>query len=243
MSDERLKQLRPFPNFKLHELPEIERAEADSIKSNIGDMHERSTSFWAGRSLFQSCAERQVFDPAHAATYHKWQLCAARDGAMSVYHFGRIIEGIDESLAHCPTLREKIDGRAKREARKQFERRFPSYITLRNALAHSAERSKTAKASQRHGKLRARTIEINPMSTVRLGKNASMFILLDNIYGTTFSSMWEGKIIRCDISDQSGVWLDETIDSYWAAFDAIIDPNPEPPPTITFSSEPTPGLG
>ncbi len=152
---------------------------------------------------------------------------------MSVYHFGRIIEGIDESLARCPTLRDKIDGKAKREARKRFERQFPSYISLRNALAHSAERSKTARDSRRHGKLRVRTIEINPEISIRLSADATTFILDDNIYGTTFSSMWDGEMIRCEIDDQSGERLDEIIDAYWAAFNAVIEPNPEPLPTLT----------
>ena len=243
MSAERIHQLRPFPNFKLHELPEAERDEADSIRSNIGSMHDRATSFWAGRSLFHSCAERQLFDPINGRVYHKWQLCAARDCAMSIYHFGRIIEGIDESLAYCPTLRDKIDGRAKRDARKRFESQFPSYISLRNALAHSAERAKTAKDLKRHGKMASRTIALTPYISIRSGSREDSLLLSDNIYGTTFSSMWNGQVIKCEISDQSGTWLDDIINAYWAAFDAIIDQNPEPLPTITFSSETKPSCG
>lgn len=240
MSFDRLHQLRPYPNFKAEDLPEEERDEADSIRSNIGWLHDRATSFWAARMLFQNCAERQFLDPAGGTIYHEWQLCAARDAVMSIYHYGRTLEGIDDALGVCPTLREMIDGTGKRAARKQFEKRFPSFIALRNALAHSAERTKTLKASRRHGRVSKRTIQLSPDIAIGLSEDAKSFVLLDNIWGTTFSSQWDGEIVKCEINDQSGVWLDKTTDAYWAAFDAIIDPEPEPPPTITVSSEPPP---
>ncbi|WP_125469928.1 hypothetical protein [Caulobacter vibrioides] len=238
MSIDRMHKLRASPNFRLHELPEEERDDAGSIRANIAEMHRRSTSFWSGRNLFQRCAEQSVFDYANQRTYHEWQLCAARDCVMSIYHFGRIIEGIDISISKCPQLREIIDGKSKREARKRFERYFPSYITLRHAIAHSAERSNTLKDASRHGRLSSRKIELNPDVSVLVGSEASMLLVHDNIYGTTFSSMWDGALVRCEINDQSGVWLDEITDAYWASFDKIIDPNPEPPPRITVSSQP-----
>ncbi|HTN13951.1 MAG TPA: hypothetical protein VL094_04020 [Sphingomonadaceae bacterium] len=243
MSVERIHQNRPYPNFKLNELPEAEREEAGSIRVNIGDMHSRATSYWAGRLLFQNCAERLVLDYANNRTYHEWQLCAARDCVMSIYHFGRIIEGIDDSFATCATLREIIDTSAKRAARKRFEKQFPFYINLRHAIAHSAERSHTAKDSKRHGKMSSRTIQLSSDLSIRVGSESDMLLVHDNIWGTTFSSMWEGCLIKCDINDQSGIWLDEIIDAYWSAFDNIIDPNPEPPPKITTSSQPARDFG
>ncbi|WP_336981604.1 hypothetical protein [Altererythrobacter fulvus] len=234
MLTERIERVRKFPNFKLRELPEEERREADSIRFNIGKMHVQATSFWAGRSLFHNCAERQLFDPTHQTVYHQWQLCAARDCAMSIYHFGCIISGIDESLGSCPTLRLKIDNEAKRAARRQFERQFPSSIALRHALAHSAERSKTAKHLTRHAKSMSEGVDLSPTAKIEGRSKADTLLLDDSIYGTTFSSMWDGQIIQCEVTEQSGYWLDEIVDAYWSAFSAIIDPNPEPPPTITI---------
>ncbi len=236
MTFERIHQIRAYPNFKLHELPEIEQDEAGSIRCNIGDMHRRATSFWAARMLFRDCAERQLFDFANRPTYHEWQLCAARDCVMTIYHFGRIIEGIDDSLANCPQLRDMIDGKGKRENRKQFVREFPSYISLRNAISHSAERSKTVKDTRRHGKMSSRTVELNPALTISVFDDTSFLLADDSIYGTTFTSMWDGNLVRCEINERSGILLDQITDSYWSAFDAIIDPNPEPPPIITYSS-------
>lgn len=238
MSVERIHQMRPCPNFKLHELPEAEREEAGAIRLNIDALHRRATSFWAGRLLYEDCAHRQVFDYANRGTYHQWQLCAARDCVMSIYHFGRIIEGIDESIGVCVSLRDLIDNDAKRAARKRFERKFPFYISLRHAIAHSAERSKTASATKRHGKAKHRTIEVNPLISIGAGKGN--VLLHDNLWGTTFTSMWDGNIVRCEIDEQSGIWLDEITDAYWAAFDKFIDPNSEPLPTVTVSPHPPP---
>lgn len=243
MTAERIFQLRPFPNFMLHALPENEREEAGSIRVNIGSLHSRAKSFWAGKMLFESCAERQVFDFTNQVVYREWQLCAARDCVMSVYHFGRILEGIDISLGSCPTLVSTIDGAAKRDARKLFEQRFPTYIELRNAISHSAERSKTVREGRRHGKVTSRTVEVNPAVSIRVSEEASVLLIHDNVWGSTFKSMWDGKLVRCEINDQSGIWLDEIIDAYWAAFGGIIDPNPEPKPEVKVSSKPSPSLG
>lgn len=243
MSIERISHRRPYPNFRLHKLPDGEKEEAGAIRSNIANMQDRAKAFWAGKMLFQNCSERQFLDPENRPIYHQWQLCAARDCAMSIYHFGRIIEGIDESLAKCPQLRELIDGQAKRKARKKFERQFPSYIVLRHALAHSAERSKTARDAKLHGKMTTKTIKLSPEISILVESDENILLVNDNIYGTTFSSMWEGNLIKCEINDQSGEWLDGVIDDYWIAFDAIIDPNPEPSPIVTYSSVPTKGFG
>ena len=232
MSFERIRQLRPYPNFDLSDLPETEHDEAGSICVNIGRLHHRAAAFWAARMLFLNCAERQLFDPANGGVYHEWQLCAARDAVMSVYHFGRILEGIDKSLGACLSLRGKIDIGAKKAAKKQFKRRFPSFISLRHALAHSAERSKTAKDFRRHGLNSRRVVQINPAVTIRLSADGDVVLFDDNIWGTTFSSHWDGQVVQCEINDQSGAWLDEAIDAYWAAFDAIIDHSPKIPPII-----------
>jgi hypothetical protein len=238
MSVDRIQLKRPGPNFKLEMLPEPERIEAGSIRMNLGALHSRATSFWAARTLFQNLAERQLFDPLNGGTYHEWQLCAARDGVMSIYHFGQVIDGIDQSLGACPALRNLIDTKAKRVARKRFEQDFPSHTKLRHAIAHSAERSGTLRDAQRHGAVRKKTLQVNPVMAITVGDDATMLLLNDSIYGTTFTSMWDGQLVQCDIHDSNGVLLDQIVDAYWAAFDKIIDPNPEAPPKITVSSKP-----
>lgn len=236
MSFGRTHYIRPSRNFRLHELREVEREHADSIRMNLGQLRRRAATFSAGRMLFHSCAERQVFDFGNRTTYHEWQLCAARDCVMSIYHFGRIIDGIDESLGNCPQLRDMIDLKRKREAKKIFIREFPSSIKLRHAIAHSAERSKTVKDTRRHGKRTSRLVELNPALTIQASDDTSFLLALDSIYGTTFSSMWDGNLIRCEINDRSGILLDQITEAYWLAFEAIIDPIAEPLPKITYSA-------
>lgn len=235
----RMHQLRPYPNFKTGVLPESETEHADSIRGNIGDLHRRATDFWSGKALFDHCEFHATFDHMNGRTFAEWQRSTARDCAMSLYHYGRLIEGIDESLGHCPVLQSLIDTQAKRGARKKFERAFPDYISMRHALAHSAERASTREKFKRHAKKGATTISINPNLAIRTFSDDDLTLLGDNIFGTTFSSMWGGKMVACEISDQTGTILDEITDAYWRAFSAIIDPNPEPPPTITVSSQPS----
>src|SRR5256885_4764441 len=49
-----------------------------------------------------------------------WQSIAARDGAMTIYHFGCAIDGIKNSLPAAPTLNAKIDRQALKNASNIF---------------------------------------------------------------------------------------------------------------------------
>jgi hypothetical protein len=45
-----------------------------------------------------------------------WQMMAGRDGAMTIYHFGSAIEGVQNSLNYCPALNVQVDRRQIRKA-------------------------------------------------------------------------------------------------------------------------------
>ena len=49
-----------------------------------------------------------------------WQVMAARDGALAIYHFGNTIEAIRKNLPKCPALGGLVDHSILRDASKSF---------------------------------------------------------------------------------------------------------------------------
>ena len=241
MNNARMLELAPYPKFDLDLLPDSERLEADSANFNLNSLHGWATNYWCAKALFDNCTSQRVLDSSNHEIYQKWQLCAARDCVMSVYHFGRTIEGIDISMGNCATLRSLTNSDLRSETRKEFEKLFPSYIHLRHAISHSAERSHHMGAAKRHGRIKSKTIQINPEVAITVGSNDAILLLHDNIYGTTFSSMWQGEVVKLELTDRTGEILDEIIAKLWVVFEPIFNHEPEPLPTITVSRHSTLG--
>jgi len=70
-------------------------------------------------------------------------MMAARDGALTIYHFGSTIDGIRKSLRSCPALSGPIDRQKLTNAGKLFEAKFPGYIAIRHVVSHYGDFSKT----------------------------------------------------------------------------------------------------
>jgi hypothetical protein len=83
-------------------------------------------------------------------TTSHWSMMAARDGSLTIYHFGSTIEGITRSLPACPALNCQIDRPKLKNARKLFEARFPGYIAIRKVVAHMGDFTKTMRAQASH---------------------------------------------------------------------------------------------
>jgi uncharacterized ubiquitin-like protein YukD len=76
-----------------------------------------------------------------------WQMMAARDGALTIYHFGCAIDGLKNSLRFCPAL--TVD-QTIRIAGKVFDVAFPDSKEIRNAIAHVADNSQTLQKKLSH---------------------------------------------------------------------------------------------
>jgi hypothetical protein len=68
-----------------------------------------------------------------------WVFVAGRDGAMSIYHFAKSMEGMMAFLGQCPTVLDKVDRTKLRSARKMLRELFPDFEAVRHAVAHAGE--------------------------------------------------------------------------------------------------------
>jgi hypothetical protein len=89
----------------------------------------------------------QMLDRA-TDTLGGWQSIAARDGALSIYHFGSTIEAIRHSLPSCPALNALVDHTVLRTAHAQFRKEFPRIEAVRHVVAHVADFTKTAELKE-----------------------------------------------------------------------------------------------
>lgn len=208
-------------------LPEVERDGASAIGSALSSLEWYIKTFRSALSLFDF-SQRHVTllvekikenrDDRTARDEHEmmreWPFVAARDGAMTIYHFGRARDGIHETLGSCPVLRGRVDIKKLREASKLFSENFPDYVDIRHAVAHREETKHTPKAIKRHA-LRG----VNVPGLVETNNNLTM-IFTGNLIGRNFTSAWEGKLLSYEVSGAVIIKMEAVRSAYYEAFQA-----------------------
>jgi hypothetical protein len=127
-----------------------------------------------------------------------WPVIAARDGALSIYHFRRTIDGIDETLARTPSLAGMVDAAARKSARKMFQAAFPDFTNVRDAVAHSGDKSRTKDKREEHA---FRGEWQNSQMAFLHGDGTPIEVtLVDVLNNRQYSNTWEGRVISYEIS-------------------------------------------
>ena len=164
-----------------------------------------------------------------------WQSMAARDGALSIYHFGRAIEGLKNSLRFCPTLNAKVDHKKIRIAAKSFDATFPNNIAIRAAVAHVADFSKTPQDKFFHavkGIFKLRWFSSDDPTGVTW--------LPGNMNGHTYAATVNGKAYAYDLTLENAEKLRAIKLQIYSAFDATtrrpMERPPSPPPASSSAS-------
>lgn len=117
-----------------------------------------------------------------------WELIAARDGAASIFHFGKALADFSETIEKTSLLASAAKRPALKEAYVLFNRYFRGFEGIRNATAHSAETAREAQ-SRKHairGPHKGETFEIGPTTT---------FYTNGLIDGDAFKVTYEGRLL------------------------------------------------
>jgi hypothetical protein len=146
------------PRFDLREFPEGERDSVEHIQGLLGRLFGYVNSFDAAIRLAQRSAQEmsQLRDQNPDGGYrmpeplHEYQFVAARDGAMTIYHFACVIDGIRQSRRNAPTLSAMIDDQRIKIAGRLFNTYFPDFERVRHAVAHAAELMATPESTARN---------------------------------------------------------------------------------------------
>jgi hypothetical protein len=155
-------------------------------------------------------------------TTGNWQMMAARDGALTIYHFGSTIDGIKSSLPSCAALNAHVDHQKIRAACKLFKARFPGDRAIRHVSAHVADFSKTIAEQASHavkGPFKERFFSSeDPNGTTWLPGNMN-----NDTYAVTF----EGRAFSYALNLETVAKLRSLKQDVYSAFEAATISNPK----------------
>jgi hypothetical protein len=83
--------------------------------------------------------------------YHAYRMIAARDGALSIFHFKCCLESIRKQLPRSRSLSALVDKVKIRDELKRFSVLFPHADSARHAIAHAGEIFKSPEWMKQHG--------------------------------------------------------------------------------------------
>lgn len=149
-----------------------------------------------------------------------WQHIAARDAVMCIYHFWQAMEAVKENLKKCPTIDPKIDWSKCRAATDLMKKYFPGRDSMRQAIAHSAELTKTPK------EFRKNSVDgpyASPDGSMQMKAGASEIYVgyMLNADTRRYQTMHRGTIHTCDITNDSLKSLEEIMVVFFSAFEAL----------------------
>lgn len=132
--------------------------------------------------------------------FGSWQVIAARDGAMTIYHFFMNLNGINEQLRlECPELLSVIPQHRFKTISRLRKKYFKEFEKLRHAIGHRGELQSSLKEFIRN--------------------SLDGFLFLPSLLeGRTFSMTIEGRAVSYDISDETLSRLREIQADLFAAF-------------------------
>jgi hypothetical protein len=145
------------PQIHVLGLPETERRAASQIQMQLHDLVAKGRDFAAALALFDYSFKQVILqhtpyphDPDNKSWVHAWQYIAARDGAVTIYNFGKAFELISHNFVKCPTVVSLVDRESLKTARRRMRELFPRYEAIRHAIAHSAELMNQESSSKKH---------------------------------------------------------------------------------------------
>jgi hypothetical protein len=115
------------------------------LERSLGYLNNYVANFSETLSLFDFCqtqVDAFVGDKIRNPEFSRiraWQRIAARDGAMTVFHFGKTLEGINASRRDLPTAFKMVNRNKQGAAIKLLRDQFPHWERLRHAVAHAGE--------------------------------------------------------------------------------------------------------
>jgi|tagenome__1003787_1003787.scaffolds.fasta_scaffold20692921_2 hypothetical protein len=158
-------------------------------------------------------------------TLSGWQMMAARDGALAIYHFGQTLPAVKAAFGQCASLRPVVDFIALRLAANVFEATFPSYEAIRHAVGHVADFAVTPKKKAEHSIKGPWKGEFGGVG-LELKDFGLLHRFSDNLYDRSYCITIEGKVHSYEVSVATLAKLRTIRASVYAAFDKATTVNP-----------------
>jgi hypothetical protein len=203
----------PILSGIVHNCPPDEHEAVHHLQQLLFTLDEHAQNFQAAVAMFE-LAQRTPFVLNQQLTHFvpeenqlnlfrqmqmRWRFIAARDGAMTIFHFGKTMEAIrSNGLRPCHTIRSMIQYQPLRTANKLFNNSFPHFEKLRHSIAHAAELSGKLKSINQH--------------------SVKGFFMQNVLSGNIFSQTYEGKTFSYKLSQTSLQHLITVRDQVFSVF-------------------------
>ncbi|MGP0093936.1 MAG: hypothetical protein ACLPKB_28935 [Xanthobacteraceae bacterium] len=201
--------LRDVPRQEWESVSHLERV-LDSLDYFVGSFRAAVALFDFSHAQVRHAIESQKERIIIPKDIREWQFIAARDGAMSIYHIGKVLKEINPILNTCPTIRARTNHDLLRITRKKFLSLFPRFESIRHTSAHAAEY--IADMTGKH----AITGPVSH-SIIRAGPGAKITIA-GVLNDREFLSTFEGKLQSYEISDRTIAKLTKITQEFYSAF-------------------------
>jgi len=145
----------------------------------------------------------------------EWLMIAARDGAMSIYHFGKVWQAIPALVKKCPVVDALVDPQDLRAVGRAFETGFPHWAAVRKGVAHSGDFAKDRANTDQHGI----TGEID-LPGIK-GENLRGTYFSGSLLRRNFTASVDGKMVSYEVSGATVAKLADVRDAVWAIFEKV----------------------
>lgn len=181
-----------------YDIPHDERSAVYEVSSWLSMLDDTVCNFWAALELFDYAEGHRKSGfpslptntpPDPAIQLHRirmrWQFMAARDAAMTIFHFKKTMEKIRGSVGAIPSLLEQLDIEKLKIASKLLDSYFPNSKKMRNLVAHLAETT------------------INPLDPQKTDDSDPNILVLHSLAGRRYTSDYRGETFSYELSHES----------------------------------------
>lgn len=127
-----------------------ERRTARHISRNVATLATLASNVWDAVHLFLDSKDRADRRDPTKRHFQRWALIGARDGAINLNSFSKVMVDTRTLIRQCPNLEALVDSRSEKAAGQLFREQFPDIDRLRHTAAHPGELSSTPSEFSRH---------------------------------------------------------------------------------------------
>lgn len=223
----------PAPHIVTTAIPKAEYDATLRLARSLNDLHRYVQSFKSALRLFDFSRERQIASAQETAVkiqqlmsnpdpkaaremidesliHSDWCNIACRDGAMTLYHFGKTLHNIRAALGECKTVNSMVEPAPLRHATKQFEGAFPDFEAMRHAIAHANELWKNV-AKYLQNAIRGGYTKGN----ISISGGSALTSMLNNRH---FAMTFEGRLVSYEMSEETLNKMVEIQNEYYSGF-------------------------
>lgn len=144
----------------------------------------------------------------------QWQLIAARDGAITIFNFGKTLEAANKILfKSCPTWSNIIVKSEIGSAFSLWKSNFADFVGIRHTVAHAAELFQ----SERHEHAFSGKADLNFLSA-----DGSVDLFMSgNLNGREFISTFKQNIVSYELSSKTAALLSLIAQTFFDAFKPV----------------------